>query len=97
MNLIQREIDIWKVLKNPYLIELFEVLNQNQEMYLISEFCKNGNLLTYINHSKQGLDENIAKYLFSIFKYLYLEQIAQGLDYLHNEMRIVHRNENIYM
>jgi len=45
---ISREIKILKKVRHPNVIQLYEIIETNSELYLIMEFCPNGELFDYI-------------------------------------------------
>jgi serine/threonine protein kinase len=88
-ELLQREVNLMKTMDHPYIASFFEVIEDPLMFYLAIEFVPHGTLLDRIN-STHGLDELSARRIFS--------QLAQVLDYLHSQKRIVHRDlkaENI--
>jgi len=95
-----KEIAILKKCNNKNIIKLYEILHDNikEKLYLILEYCSNGNLMTY------NEDED----KFQINKHFYknnnpdsdysedeirkiIRQIVLGIDYLHNN-GVIHRD-----
>jgi serine/threonine protein kinase len=90
-ELLQREVNLMKVMDHPFIASLFEVLDDPENFYLSIELVENGNLLDYINTNK-GLSEKQASRIFA--------QLASVLEYLHREKRVVHRDlkaENVLL
>jgi serine/threonine protein kinase len=90
-ELLQREVNLMKILDHPFIAALFEVLDDEENFYLAIELVENGNLLDYIN-SNRGLNEQQASRIFA--------QLGSVLDYLHHEKRVVHRDlkaENVLL
>ena len=55
-NLLQDEIEVLKLFKNPdNVIEVFDIYKTKDYTYIITEYCKDGDLSKII---KQGLPEN---------------------------------------
>mgnify|MGYP002047754092 CR=1 FL=1 len=48
MQLLQREIDLLKLLKNPYIVEYRESFNTSDTLYIVMEFIENGSLATIV-------------------------------------------------
>lgn len=85
---IMREIALMQFLKHPYLIELYEVYESKNHLYMILEYAPKGELFDYIV-SHRFLKPESALHFF--------RQIIYGIEYLHANS-ICHRDlkpENI--
>ena len=83
---IQNEINILKTLSHPNIVKIYEFFDSAINYYIVTEFCKKGELFSYI---KNQYNENQLSVLFY--------QVFSGLVYLH-EKKILHRDlklENI--
>ena len=90
-NRFIREISIIKQMDHPFISKLFEVINTPDHTYLVMEYAENGSILTFIN-SKGRLPEPQARRYFS--------QLLSGIEYLHNEKHVAHRDlkaENVLL
>jgi len=79
---VAREIRILKKLKHPHVIQLYEILETKQQLFLITEYATKGELFNYIV-SKRRLDEKEAC--------RFLQEILSGTEYLH-KVSVVHRD-----
>mmetsp|Transcript_14138 Transcript_14138/g.38077 ORF Transcript_14138/g.38077 Transcript_14138/m.38077 type:complete len:402 (+) Transcript_14138:147-1352(+) len=85
---LQREIKILKLLRHPNVIQLYEVIETEAEIFLVMEHVSGGDLLDFIN-SRGAMPEAQARDLFN--------QITCGLQFCHS-LGIAHRDlkpENI--
>lgn len=86
----EREVRIMETLKHPSLVQLEEVVFDEKLIYLIMEYCSNGELFQIIaDHGR--LEEDLARKIFS--------QIVDGMIYIHAR-DIAHRDlkpENILL
>ena len=78
---------ILKEIDNPNIIKLYEVKENNQNYYLVMEYCNGGSLSDCLEyHNKQfrkPFSEEVVQYL--------MRQIVNGLSYLHGK-HILHRD-----
>ena len=79
---ISREIHILKIIRHPNIVQLYEIFEDEEKLYLIMEYMPNGELFDHIVKSKK-LKENEASRFF--------QQIIDGIEYIH-KLKIVHRD-----
>ena len=79
---IQREISILKEIRHPYIVQLYEILETDEQIYIITEYIPRGELFDYIV-SKDKLEESEAR--------KFLREMIVGIEYLHKH-NIVHRD-----
>lgn len=71
---IYSEIKILSRFKHPNIVELYEVLNSKRSLYLIMEFCQDGDLKKYLKQRGRLPEDEC---------YEVVRQIAAGLRELH--------------
>lgn len=85
-----REVRIMKLLNHPHIVKLYEVIDTPDELYLIMEYVKGGEIFDYlVAHGK--MKEDVAKKHFI--------QIVAAVDHCH-KLKIIHRDlkaENILL
>lgn len=79
---ISREIKILKKVRHPNIIQLYEIIETESELFLIMEYCQNGELFDYIV-SHQRLHEKAAVRMY--------QQLVSGIEYIHKS-GICHRD-----
>ncbi|KAJ4902396.1 SNF1-related protein kinase 1.3 [Raphanus sativus] len=87
---VEREIKILRLLMHPHIIRQYEVIETPEDIYVVMEYVKSGELFDYIVE-KGKLHEDEARYLF--------QQIISGVEYCHQN-KIAHRDlkpENILL
>ena len=86
----EEEIELLRQLDHPNIVKLFEYFSNNDKYYLITEYCKGGDLSELIFKNKKKLSEESAGYI--------MYQIFRALIYCHNTHHLIHRDikpENI--
>ncbi|CAK77224.1 unnamed protein product (macronuclear) [Paramecium tetraurelia] len=79
---VQREISILKKVNHENIIKLYEILESDENLYLVMEYAKGGELFDYIV-KKHQLSEPTAAHLFI--------QLINAVEYLHQQ-KIAHRD-----
>ncbi|CAG8713808.1 19505_t:CDS:2, partial [Cetraspora pellucida] len=85
---LKNKICIWRALEHPNIVPMINVQEDDYATYIFSEYCSGGTLLDYVKKNSKGegkgLDEDEARKIFL--------EIAEGLRYLHDDMRLVHKD-----
>jgi 5'-AMP-activated protein kinase catalytic alpha subunit len=87
---IIREIEILRMVRHPNICQLYEVLEDRHKIYLVTEYCEEGELLSYISRRKRLKESRASKLI---------NQILNALLYL-KHLGVVHRDlkpENILL
>ena len=79
---IKKEINILKQLRHKNIIQLYEIIESQSNLYIVMEYCEGKELFDYIIKRKH-LPEREACRLF--------QQIINGVEYLHL-MNVTHRD-----
>ena len=77
---IKNEINILKSLSHPNIVKIYEFFDTALNYYIVTEFCKKGELFEYINNEYS--ERQLAVLFYQVFS---------GLCYLH-EKKILHRD-----
>jgi serine/threonine protein kinase len=78
---LKQEIEVMKNISHPNIIKLYDVIYEEDSMYLILEYCKKGDLSKYLKN--RPLKEEYAQ--------KYLNQMVSALKYLISK-NIIHRD-----
>lgn len=82
LNKIYREIEIMRTLHHPNIIQLYQVMETDSMMYIVTEFAANGEIFDHLV-SNGKMDETRACFVFS--------QILAAIHYCHTH-GVVHRD-----
>ena len=84
-ELVRQEISILKLVKHRYIVQLYEILQTAQHIFIIMEYCEGKEIMDYI----------LAKNRLSELESLkYFQQLINTLFYLHSQ-NIAHRDIKI--
>jgi len=79
---VSREIKILKIVRHPNVIQLFEIIETPQQLFLVTEYAAGGELFSHIVKNKR-LSEYEACRIF--------QQIISAVEYLH-KLGVCHRD-----
>ena len=91
MDMIQNEIEILKICQHPNILKLYDVLENNEKIYIITELIEGVDLFTFLEDNNFDIEESISNRI--------IKKLASALFYL-NIFGIVHRDikpENILL
>ena len=77
---LEREIEIHKSLKSEYIVKLIQHFEDNENHYLLTEYCPDGELTKFLLQQTIK-EETIVEFAF---------QAILALEYLHNEAKVSH-------
>ena len=84
-ELVRQEISILKIVKHKYIVQLYEILQTVQHIFIVMEYCEGKDLMDYI----------LAKNRLSEYESLkFFQQLINALFYLHSQ-NISHRDVKI--
>jgi len=84
------EKEVFSAISSPHAVRLFYTFHDEQKLYFVIEYCKNGELLHWIN-KLDCFDEDCTRF--------YAAEIVRGLEHMH-AANIIHRDlkpENILL
>ena len=84
-ELVRKEISILKLVKHKFIVQLYEILQTAQHIFIIMEYCEGKEIMDYI------LTQNRLSELESL---KYFQQLINCLFYLHSQ-NIAHRDVKI--
>ena len=79
---IENEINILKKLDNPHIVKIYEFFSFKEKYFLITEYCKEGELFDQINKIHQFSEEHAAYIIY---------QLLGAVHYCHSNS-IIHRD-----
>lgn len=79
---ITREIHILKLIRHPNIIQLYEIIEDKEKLYLITEYLSGGELFDYIVANQRVNELEACKFY---------QQLLDGIEYVH-KLNIVHRD-----
>jgi len=60
---VAREIHILKILRHPVVVQLYEIIETEKELYLIMEYARGGELFDYIVSHKRVREKEAARFM----------------------------------
>jgi hypothetical protein len=83
VELLRKEIDIHQRIQHENIAKLIKVVEQDSFIYMILQYASKGPISKILEPHKNFEEEDCKKYM---------KQIISALDYLHNELRVAHRD-----
>ena len=90
INSVQNEAEILSSLNNKYVVKFYESFKMNQNIYILMEYCDNGDLCTFLSKIKKARKSD-NYYLDEDFVWKLFIQMSIGLYYIHSK-KIIHRD-----
>eukprot|EP01017_Pseudomicrothorax_dubius_P019577 TRINITY_DN2150_c0_g3_i2.p1 TRINITY_DN2150_c0_g3~~TRINITY_DN2150_c0_g3_i2.p1 ORF type:complete len:370 (+),score=85.21 TRINITY_DN2150_c0_g3_i2:66-1175(+) len=105
---VQREIEIWRRLDHPNIVMLHEIIECEEYYYLSMDYCKGGSVmkieedgacernkeLESIFLANKGKEIMTKQLLEELTRFVFGE-VCKGIDFLHNQKNITHRDIKI--
>lgn len=88
--LVYHEVDVLKLANCKFVVKLLDFEEKNDHVYVIEEGLENGTIMNLVGKYEIPVKE----------EQRIIAQLVAGLDYLHNQLRICHRNishESVYL
>ncbi len=82
---VKNEVLIMTKVKHDYIVKLIEIINENNNIYLVLEYCNSGTVKDMMNYFK-GYKKDKERILI-----YYLEQVVNAMIFLSNN-KILHRD-----
>lgn len=79
---VGREIKILRLFRHPHIIRLYDVVETHDNIYVVMEYVRSGELFDYIVEKGRLLEDEARRYF---------QQIISGVEYCHRNM-VVHRD-----
>lgn len=83
VNRVNREVQILKRIRHPHIIQLLDLIETEDFIYLIMEYAQNGELFEYIVQNQRLNEHETSQFL---------QQLLSGVEYLHKFHGVVHRD-----
>lgn len=80
---LQTEISIHTSIDHPNIVKMYTSFRNNEYVFMILELCERGALDDLLKRNTKLKERYVSKFV---------SQIVRGLNYLHNEMSVVHRD-----
>ena len=71
---VTREIHILKLIRHPNIIQLYEIIEDKEKLYLITEYASGGELFDYIVANQRVKELEACKFF---------QQLLDGIEYVH--------------
>ena len=79
---IDRESRLLRACKHKNIIEVFHIQQKNNELYIVMEYCSNGNLNQYVETNSITYETGVS----------FMEDMTTAVNFLHNEAKVYHRD-----
>ena len=83
LELVMNELYILKICQHPHIIKLYDFFENSTNIYIVTEYCKNGTLHHFFNNNK--LQENLVKEI--IYKLLLSIKFIHSLGIIHRDIK----------
>jgi len=88
IELLRTEVTILKEVDHPHIIKLYDVYEDNDTVYLITELCTGGELYDRVVEKTHSPEGHFSEFCAARI----IRNILSGIQYCHEEKNIVHRD-----
>jgi len=81
---IKNEIEILKKLDHPNIVKIFEFYNSTENYYIVTEFCKDGELFDYLAKNGAFKEDQVAYIAYQILSAVYF---CHSSNILHRDLK----------
>ena len=86
----KREVYSLTHITHPNIVKIYDYFTEGKYIFMIIEYCENGNLLSLVSPDKRPFANQRHQYFNQIRNYF--KDVLSALDYCHNDMRISHHD-----
>jgi serine/threonine protein kinase len=84
-DIVQDEINILKRIHSKYIVKIYNIIDTEDNCYIVMEYMSNGSLLSIIN------SDNFTQYMI----WRYFRHIIMAVEYCHEIAKICHKDINV--
>ena len=94
VNILTNEIEVLKKLKHPHIVEMISFEWDSRFIYIVMEYCSNGDFSTVIQRNRGFVTETDGKYVQLLFCFWYIK--SQQTIYIKTEFTLEHAKKRMH-